>query len=390
MLRLVTSNNGEVFRHLGSAPFRSVELDHRAAPDAASLIALVRETRADLALIDADLAGESGFELSRAIKEDPELSSTHVALLLSQFISRRELDGIERSRCDDVLALPIASEDFYHHIAQVAGLPLRRAPRVTVTGTLSLGGRSEPIRAAVMNVSPQGLGVKSEQPLEPGTRLTGTLRHGGDEVEIAGRIAWCRPADGDEPGRLAGIELDPELPLKSRLLLEQLSLFEVAAPPPGEEGAPVVVHLQGDFTEVVDFRPLRERLAGERRVVFDMAGVRYVSSAGVKAWCELVAELDRLELAFRHCSMAFASQAAMVPLVLGRGQVISLEAPYRCEGCERDDMRLLETKALLREGDDIIPPALRCATCGGELEFDDVPGRYFAFLHHAAEPPRNP
>jgi CheY-like chemotaxis protein len=387
MLRLVTSNNGEVFRHLGSAPFRRVELEHRVASDAASLLALVRSARPDLALIDTDIGGQSGFELCRQLKDDPELSSTHVILLLSQFISRRELDGIARSRCDDVLALPISSEDFYHHIAQVAGLPFRRAPRVTISGTVSLGGRTAEVHGQVLNVSPRGLGVRVSRPLEVGAELAAHLQHGGEERAVAGRVAWCRPAGGGQ-GFTAGIELEDDIPIRTRLLLEELSLFDVSPSTDGDE--PVVVRLQGDFTEAVDFGPLRERLARERRVVFDMGGVRYVSSAGIKEWCDLVAGLAGVELWFRHCSMAFATQAAMLPMVLGGGEVLSLEAPYRCEACDRDDMRLLEIKALLREGDQITPPALRCASCGGELEFDDVPGRYFAFLLHAADPPRNP
>jgi hypothetical protein len=51
-----------------------------------------------------------------------------------------------------------------------------------------------------------------------------------------------------------------------------------------------------------------------------------------------------------------------------------------CEACDREEMRLLETNALLRDDEHVIPPQLSCTVCGGELEFDDVPDRYFAFL----------
>src|SRR5688572_3421202 len=147
MLRLVTSNNVEVFRHLGSAPFRRLALEHKVETGGAELLALVRRTRPDLVLLDADLnGGESGLQVCRRIKDDPDLAATHVILLLSQIITRPELDGVESSRCDDVLALPIASEDFYHHIAQVAGLPLRRTPRVGIDLNIVLEGRVEQAR----------------------------------------------------------------------------------------------------------------------------------------------------------------------------------------------------------------------------------------------------
>jgi len=182
-----------------------------------------------------------------------------------------------------------------------------------------------------------------------------------------------------------------DIPIRTRLLLEQLSLFDVV-PSSGDDelGGAVIVVVQGDITEAVDLGPLAMRLQGERRIVFDMAGVRYVSSAGVKAWADVISTLDGKEYVFRHCSIAFASQAAMVPMVVGDGRVLSVEAPYHCTSCDRDDLRLLETRALLREGNNITPPTLRCVSCSGELEFDDLPNRYFAFLRAAGDPPRDP
>ena len=68
-----------------------------------------------------------------------------------------------------------------------------------------------------------------------------------------------------------------------------------------------------------------------------------------------------------------------MPAVAGHGKIVSFEAPYRCEQCDREDARLLETKMLVREGDDILPPTLHCGVCRGELVFDDIPRRYLAF-----------
>lgn len=390
MLRLVTSNNVEVFRHLGSAPFRRLALEHRVETGAAELLALIRRTKPDLVLLDANLEGDDGFRVCRQIKDDPALARTHVILLLSQIITRPELDGVEASRCDDVLALPIASEDFYHHIAQVAGLPLRRTPRVGIDLNIMLEGRVEQARATIVNASQKGLGVRLPRALEAGQEMTARIRHGSSTCDLSGRVAWCRAADG-ESGFVAGIELTEDIPIRTRLLLEQLSLFDVV-PSAGDDelGGAVVVVVQGDITEAVDLGPLAMRLQHEQRIVFDMAGVRYVSSAGVKAWADVISTLEGKEYAFRHCSIAFASQAAMVPMVVGSGQVLSLEAPYHCPSCDRDDLRLLETRALLREGANITPPTLRCVSCSGELEFDDLPNRYFAFLRAAGDPPREP
>ena len=308
----------------------------------------------------------------------------HVILLLSQVITRSELDGLELSRCDDVLALPIASEDFYHHLAQIAGLPLRRAPRVGIDLTLLMPDRAESTRGTVMNVSATGLGVRVALQLEEGQQLTARLRYGEEVCDVSGRVAWSRAAEEGEPGFVAGIELFSDIPIRTRLLLEELALFDVVPADAGSElGGGVLVTAQGDFTEAVNFAALAERLAPEQLIVFDMARVRYVSSAGVKAWCELVAMLGGKQYIFRHISLAFASQASMVPMVLGEGTVLSAEAPYHCPTCQRDELRLLETKSLFIDDGNVTPPVLRCIGCGGELEFDDVPNRYFAYLRKA-------
>ncbi|HUS67997.1 MAG TPA: PilZ domain-containing protein [Kofleriaceae bacterium] len=380
----MTSNNVEVFRHLGSVPFRRLKLEHHVAADAASVPELVRAVKPDLVLLDATMNGESGFRVCRALKDDAALGTLHVILLLSQVITRDELDGLELSRCDDVLALPIASEDFYHHLAQIVGLPLRRAPRVGIDLMLLLPDRSESTRGTVMNVSATGLGVRVARDLESGQQLTARLRYGEEVCDVSGRVAWSHAAEEGEPGFIAGIELFSDIPIRTRLLLEELALFDVVpADATSELGGGVLVTAQGDFTEAVNFAALAERLAPEQQIVFDMARVRYVSSAGVKAWCDLVAMLGGKKYVFRHISLAFASQASMVPMVLGEGTVLSAEAPYHCPTCQRDELRLLETKSLFIEEGNVTPPVLRCIGCGGELEFDDVPNRYFAYLRNA-------
>ena len=197
-------------------------------------------------------------------------------------------------------------------------------------------------------------------------------------------MAWCSPIEADEgtptsdgpQGFRAGLSLSADIPLKVRLLFETLALYDVTATLDGG----VTVALQGDFTEMTRFDGLAARLAEEEKVDFNAAAIRYVSSAGVRAWCQFLVGLGDKKYTFRQCSIAFTAQAAMVPMVVGDGAVLSLEAPYLCEACDREELRLLETRSLLREGGRVVPPQLSCSLCGGELVFDDVPDRYFAFL----------
>jgi CheY-like chemotaxis protein len=382
MVRLVTSNNVEVFRHLGSSSFQRLGIEHTVGASQAELMAAVRAQHPILVITDTVLTGGTGYDLCRAIKDDPELRGTHVILLLQSIITRADLDRIESSGCDDVLALPIHNDDFYHHLAQIARLPYRRDRRVGVTLEAIVPDRDKSVTGTVFNVSARGVGVQMPLQFENGQTVAVRFRHDGITYpESRAQVAWTKPAD-DAGEWLAGLNFDDSIPIKTKLLLEQLALFDVApAPPDGPMAGGVTVSLQGDFTEVTNFTGLAERLREEKRIDFNAASVRYISSAGVRGWCQFLKTLDESqEYVFRHCSMAFASQAAMVPMVIGRGDVLSLEAPYFCEKCDREELRLLETRALLRDDNHIVPPHLSCPVCSGELEFDDVPDRYFAFL----------
>jgi len=235
------------------------------------------------------------------------------------------------------------------------------------------------VTGQVTNVGAGGVGLRLDAPLALGTHLAARFRV-GDQVSPDTRavVAWCRPADTTdptEPGHAAGLAWDGEVPLRTRLLLEQVALFDVA-----DDGDGLTVMLHGDFTEMTRFEALAARLHGVAAVTFDLAAVRYISSAGVRAWCELLDGLTATRIRFRHCSIAFASQAAMVPLVLGKGEVVSLEAPYYCEPCGRDEVRLLEVGAIARDGERLLAPRLTCGACGAPTELDDLPERFFAFL----------
>ncbi len=381
MLRLVTTNNTEVFRHLGNSSFKRLNVDHRIASSYDEALAAIREVRPTVALLDIDLAGGSGFDLCRAIKDDKDIESTHVSLLLTSVITRDTLQHIERSGCDDVLALPLHTDDFYHHVAQIAGLPFRRNRRVGVSLEIALTGRGSAVHGSVHNVSASGVGVQLPVEVTQGDELVIRFTHDGTVFpSCLAQVAWARSAS--VPGEYeAGLSFAADTPVQTRVLLEQLALYDVS---PAQDESPmaggVTVALQGDFTEITDFTELAARLQDETRIDFDAGAVRYISSAGVRSWCNLLGELAGKEYTFRHCSMAFATQAAMVPMVVGTGEVLSLEAPYFCESCDREEVRLLETGALLRERDVIVPPQLSCNHCGGSLEFDDVPDRFFAFL----------
>ena len=384
--RLVTTNNVDVFRLLGAEAVSRLGLDYTVATDQDQLFALVKQLQPQVTLIDSELAGGNGFDATRALKDNPETSKTHVVLLLDPRrsggrLSKGMLDRVAASGADDVMALPIHPDDFYYHLAHLTGLPFRRDRRIGVDLEIQLpaiaGGAVA--RGGVVNVGAGGVGVRVPVALPVGEKLAVRFHYEGQiSPDTPVMVAWSRATHGDDgDGHSAGLRFDGDPPIKTRLLLEQVALFEVVI-----EDGKAAVTLHGDFTEMTRFDALALRLVGATDIELDLASVRYLSSAGVREWCQFLTGITQpgITYNFRHCSIAFATQAAMVPLVLGEGVVTSLEAPYFCEACDREDLRLLEPGVIARDGDRLVPPRLHCATCSAELVFDDVPERYFAFL----------
>ena len=178
---------------------------------------------------------------------------------------------------------------------------------------------------------------------------------------------WAQQAAAKTVAGAAFGELDD----KARRVLARLTQWEIV-----HETQRTRVVLKGDFTEATRFDDLAPEMVG--RVDFDMAQVTYMNSLGVRAWCEFLRAAPIQGYEFHACSVPFVLQASMVADVVGRGTVTSFFAPYHCESCDHQEERLLQSAALLASG--LEAPAFSCSKCEGQLTFDDLPERYFAFL----------
>ena len=158
---------------------------------------------------------------------------------------------------------------------------------------------------------------------------------------------------------------------RARAQLAKLTQWQVV-----KDGERTRVVLRGDFTEATRFDELLPAMVG--RIVFDIAQVTYMNSLGVRAWCEFLRQARIQGYEFHACSVPFVLQASMVRDVIGRGTVTSFFAPFHCISCDHQEERLLQSAAILAS--DLEPPIFKCPNCGGALEFDDLPERYFAFL----------
>ncbi len=90
------------------------------APEA---LALLEETKPDLILMDIQLPGVSGLDLTKRLKADPGTSRIPIVAITSYAMKGDEERALEAG-CDGYIPKPIDIEQFYH----VVGNALKRIP----------------------------------------------------------------------------------------------------------------------------------------------------------------------------------------------------------------------------------------------------------------------
>lgn len=141
-----------------------------------------------------------------------------------------------------------------------------------------------------------------------------------------------------------------------------------------------VLVLRGQIDDDADLVSLEGSL--HRPVVVDLEGVDFINSLGVRAWVVFLEGLRGrgVAVALRRVSEAMVDQMNMIMEARCHASIESFYAPYACPGCGLETRGLLEVgvyaPALRRHA----PPRLPCPSCGGDMSFDDIPGRSLLFL----------
>lgn len=136
------------------------------------------------------------------------------------------------------------------------------------------------------------------------------------------------------------------------------------------------ISFAGELSEEADFTPLLKE-EFKQRLLVDFSEVSRVNSCGLRAWMEFVFQLNGrgVRLVLERCSPAIVSQLNMISNFGGVGaEVRSVLAPYYCEACDIENCFLLDF-SLSQE----VEMTMKCAQCGGTMEFSEIPSYYFSF-----------
>lgn len=369
MPKVLVSNNRELLRHFTAPPFQRLDLDLLVAGGVDDARALFDREEPALAVLDAELGG---FELARTIKA--ARPATRVILVAGRRLSGDQMREVAACGCDELLIAPMTAGELHDVVAIQLGEPRPGAEAFAIT--VELGGKR--VDATVSNLSVDGVRLLVGVPITEGQIVDISILPEGiggsrePPLRVVGTAVWAQPREGKT---IAGVAFD-KLDERARSLLAKLTQWQIT-----QDGDRLRVVLRGDFTEATRFDELIPIMVG--RVVFDTAQVTYMNSLGVRAWCEFLRRARIQGYEFHACSVPFILQASMVPDVIGRGTVTSFFAPFHCIGCDHEEERLLQSAAILASA--LTPPVFKCPSCGGALEFDDLPERYFAFLEGEAD-----
>ncbi|HSK02360.1 MAG TPA: PilZ domain-containing protein [Kofleriaceae bacterium] len=359
MAKVLVSNDSELLRHFTAPPFQRLGLEPIVAGSVDEARALFQRDQPALAILHVEQGGD---EVCREIKaQRPE---TRVILVVARRLSGPQMREVMASGCDELMISPMTADELHDVVAIQLGEPRPGAEAFAVT--VEVGGKR--VEATVSNLSVDGVRLVLGEPLAEGQAILVAIAPQGEApVTIRGTAVWAQPREGKT---VAGVAFDA-LDDRARAVLAKLTQWQVT-----KDGERIRVVLRGDFTEATRFDELLPAMLG--RVVFDTAQVTYMNSLGVRAWCEFLRRAPIQGYELHACSVPFILQASMVRDVIGRGTVTSFFAPYHCIGCDHQEERLLQAAAILASG--LTPPVYKCPECGGALEFDDLPERYFAFL----------
>ncbi len=138
------------------------------------------------------------------------------------------------------------------------------------------------------------------------------------------------------------------------------------------------VKLRGQIDETADLVKLTKGLRNPVR--FDLEGVDFINSLGVRAWVHMLRTLKSLGLqaSARRCSEAMVTQMNMVWET--RLPVESFYTSYLCEACgllAKICLEVAEHEGKLYAGE---APELACTRCGTQMLLDEFPERYLLFL----------
>lgn len=143
-----------------------------------------------------------------------------------------------------------------------------------------------------------------------------------------------------------------------------------------------LLKLSGVLDEHSQLDALRSRLQpGD--MLLDLSGIERLSSIGVRAWIDWMqrAEHGGTRFVLLNCSPAFVVKLSRIHVLAQTGRIYSILAPYHCPSCNSDARVTLKVQDLVGRTPIDSAPEHHCKRCDRQMDFDETPESYFAFMN---------
>ncbi|MCP4446586.1 MAG: hypothetical protein GY811_14760 [Myxococcales bacterium] len=272
------------------------------------------------------------------------------ATQLVGFYSYGELSPFASGKCDlhnQTMTLTVVSE---------SPTPLKRPKRMSSESETSLSAQLSPV------VSTPKLAVPTPPPAVPTPPPAVSTPAPSVHSHLSAVPATPSSRASSEGSHTPRSTHAPELTMSQRTV-----------------GSTTVVSLRGSIGERLPQNELSTLLRG--KVALDLSGITRVTSFGVRAWLDLLADTraDALTLYFLRCSSAVVAQLGMIRGFSGNARILSFAAPYLCRSCGNTFDALLD---VLKDRECIEqkrPADVTCPQCEESAVFDDHPSQYLEF-----------
>lgn len=121
-------------------------------------------------------------------------------------------------------------------------------------------------------------------------------------------------------------------------------------------------------------------------LVIDLDGVERITSFGVRKWVAALEKVQSRQVYFTRCRPTTVMQFNTIERFGGRGELLSLYAPYVCTSCHKLTDVLLDLRHQHADVRRFSPPPVNCPQCHAAADLDDVAEFYFAYAAQIATP----
>jgi uncharacterized protein (TIGR02266 family) len=195
--KVLLAEDVEIFLELEQTFLQRENIELIAAPDGDEALAAIRRERPDLIVLDLSLPGMEMTEVCRRVKEDPELRTTPVFMVVSA--GRDDERALcEKAGCDGILTRPIDGHHLLAAVRERMKVAERRAPRVPARLQVLFGGAAgEVLTDFTVNVSTGGVFIETTRRFAVGDPLQTSflLPDRAQPVRCRSQVAWVNEAD---------------------------------------------------------------------------------------------------------------------------------------------------------------------------------------------------